>query len=166
MSPAAAEYGSKNTVNKTLTFKYTSPNGVTGTVNYPIIIKDYIKSITMHTTPTKTKYNVNDSLDVTNGEIKISRAVGNPEIKAITGNMVTGFNSSKENKALPLTVSYTENGITKTTTYNVSVEDQVTAIRIRQTPKTSYKYNEEIDVSTGKIEITKGTSYKVKCLLL
>ena len=157
MSPAAAEYGSKNTVNKTLTFKYTSPNGVTGTVNYPIIIKDYIKSITMHTTPTKTKYNVNDLLDVTNGEIKIIRASGKAEIKELTEEMVSGFDSSKENTKLPLTVSYTENEITKTTTYNVSVEDQVTAIRISQTPKTSYKYNEELDVSTGKIEITKGS---------
>ena len=157
MSPTAAEYGSNNTVNKTLTFKYTSPNGVTGTVNYPIIIKDYIKSITMHTTPTKTKYNVNDLLDVTNGEIKIIRASGKAEIKELTEEMVSGFDSSKENTKLPLTVSYTENEITKTTTYNVSVEDQVTAIRISQTPKTSYKYNEELDVSTGKIEITKGS---------
>ena len=157
MSPTSEEYGSGNTVSKTLTFKYTSQNGVTGTVDYPITIKDYIKSITMHTTPTKTKYNVNDALDVTNGEIKIVRAIGNPEIKTITSNMVSGFNSSKENTALPLTVSYTENGITKTTTYNVSVEDQVTAIRINKTPKTKYKYNENLDVTTGQLEITKGS---------
>ena len=157
MSPTSEEYGSGNTVSKTLTFKYTTQNGVTGTVDYPITIKDYIKSITMHTTPTKTKYNVNDALDVTNGEIKIVRAIGNPEIKTITSNMVSGFNSSKENTALPLTVSYTENGITKTTTYNVSVEDQVTAIRINKTPKTKYKYNENLDVTTGQLEITKGS---------
>ncbi len=157
MSPTSEEYGSGNTVSKTLTFKYTTQNGVTGIVDYPITIKDYIKSITMHTTPTKTKYNVNDALDVTNGEIKIVRAIGNPEIKTITSNMVSGFNSSKENTALPLTVSYTENGITKTTTYNVSVEDQVTAIRINKTPKTKYKYNENLDVTTGQLEITKGS---------
>ena len=157
MSPTAAEYGSGNTVNKTLTFKYTASNGVTGTVDYPITIKDYIKSITMHTTPTKTKYNVNDLLDVTNGEIKIIRASGKAEIKELTEEMVSGFDSSKENTKLPLTVSYTENGITKTTTYNVSVEDTVTAVSMKKTPKTNYKYNEELDVSTGKIEITKGS---------
>ena len=157
MSPTSEEYGSGNTVSKTLTFKYTTQNGVTGIVDYPITIKDYIKSITMHTTPTKTKYNVNDALDVTNGEIKIVRAIGNPEIKTITSNMVSGFNSSKENTALPLTVSYTENGITKTTTFTVSVEDQVTAIRINKTPKTKYKYNENLDVTTGQLEITKGS---------
>ena len=157
MSPTAAEYGSGNTVNKTLTFKYTASNGVTGTVDYPITIKDYIKSITMHTTPTKTKYNVNDLLDVTNGEIKIIRASGKAEIKELTEEMVSGFDSSKENTKLPLTVSYTENGITKTTTYNVSVEDTVTAVSMKNTPKTNYKYNEELDVSTGKIEITKGS---------
>ena len=157
MSPTSEEYGSGNTVSKTLTFKYTTQNGVTGTVDYPITIKDYIKSITMHTTPTKTTYNVNDALDVTNGEIKIIKASGIAEIKELTEEMVSGFDSSKENTALPLTVSYTENGITKTTTYNVSVEDQVTAIRINKTPKTKYKYNENLDVSTGQLEITKGS---------
>ena len=157
MSPTSEEYGSGNTVSKILTFKYTTQNGVTGTVDYPITIKDYIKSITMHTTPTKTKYNVNDALDVTNGEIKIIKASGIAEIKKLTEEMVSGFDSSKENTALPLTVSYTENGITKTTTYNVSVEDQVTAIRINKTPKTKYKYNENLDVTTGQLEITKGS---------
>ena len=157
MSPTSEEYGSGNTVSKTLTFKYTTQNGVTGTVDYPITIKDYIKSITMHTTPTKTKYNVNDALDVTNGEIKIIKASGIAEIKELTEEMVSGFDSSKENTALPLTVSYTENGITKTTTYNVSVEDQVTVIRINKTPKTKYKYNENLDVTTGQLEITKGS---------
>ena len=157
MSPTSEEYGSGNTVSKTLTFKYTTQNGVTGTVDYPITIKDYIKSITMHTTPTKTKYNVNDTLDVTNGEIKIIKASGIAEIKELTEEMVSGFDSSKENTALPLTVSYTENGITKTTTFTVSVEDQVTAIRINKTPKTKYKYNENLDLSTGQLEITKGS---------
>ena len=157
MSPTSEEYGSGNTVSKTLTFKYTTQNGVTGTVDYPITIKDYIKSITMHTTPTKTKYNVNDALDVTNGEIKIIKASGIAEIKELTEEMVSGFDSSKENTALPLTVSYTEKGITKTTTFTVSVEDQVTAIRINKTPKTKYKYNENLDVTTGQLEITKGS---------
>ena len=145
-----------NKYSKTLKISYKEDEA-TKTVNYPITIINDIKSITMHTTPTKTKYNVNDALDVTNGEIKIVRAIGNPEIKTITSNMVSGFNSSKENTALPLTVSYTENGITKTTTFTVSVEDQVTAIRINKTPKTKYKYNENLDVTTGQLEITKGS---------
>ena len=155
MSPDVTSFVD-NKYSKTLKISYTEDEA-TKTVNYPITIINDIKSIAMHTTPTKTKYNVNDTLDVTNGEIKIVRAVGNPEIKTITSNMVSGFDSSKENTNLPLTVSYTENGIRKTTTYNVSVEDQVTAIKIVQAPKTGYKYNEELDASTGKIEITKGS---------
>jgi len=155
MSPDVTSFVD-NKYSKTLKISYTEDEA-TKTVNYPITIINDIKSIAMHTTPTKTKYNVNDTLDVTNGEIKIVRAVGNPEIKTITSNMVSGFDSSKENTKLPLTVSYTENGITKTTTYNVSVEDTVTAVSMKNTPKTNYKYNEELDVSTGKIEITKGS---------
>ena len=157
MSPTATEYGNGNTINKTLTLKYTSGNGITGTVDYPITINDQIKTITIKTIPTKTKYNVNEELDVTNGKINITRLSGRTETKEITKEMVVGFDSSKENRELPLTVSYTENEITKTTTYNVSVEDQITSMRILQTPKTNYKYNEELDVSTGKLEITRGS---------
>ena len=145
-----------NKYSKTLKISYKEDEA-TKTVNYPITIINDIKSITMHTTPTKTKYNVNDALDVTNGEIKIIKASGIAEIKELTEEMVSGFDSSKENTALPLTVSYTENGITKTTTFTVSVEDQVTAIRINKIPKTKYKYNENLDVTTGQLEITKGS---------
>ena len=162
MSPTSEEYGSGNTVSKTLTFKYTTQNGVTGTVDYPITIKDYIKSITMHTTPTKTKYNVNDALDVTNGEIKIIKASGIAEIKELTEEMVSGFDSSKENTALPLTVSYTENGITKTTTFTVSVEDPITSMVMKTTPKTEYKYGEPLDLSTGVITVVRPSGTEEK----
>ena len=162
MSPTSEEYGSGNTVSKTLTFKYTTQNGVTGIVDYPITIKDYIKSITMHTTPTKTKYNVNDTLDVTNGEIKIIKASGIAEIKELTEEMVSGFDSSKENTALPLTVSYTENGITKTTTFTVSVEDPITSMVMKTTPKTEYKYGEPLDLSTGVITVVRPSGTEEK----
>ena len=160
MSPTIAEYGKGNTVNKTLTLKYTAEKGVTGTIDYQIKINDLIKTIEIKTTPTKTRYNVNEELDVTDGKINITRLSGRTEIKEITKEMVSGFDSSKENRELPLTVSYTENGITKTTTYKVSVEDQITSMKIIQTPKTNYKYNEGLDVSTGKIEITTGSGTK------
>ena len=117
----------------------------------------------MQTTP-KAQYNVNDALDLTTdgsnpGEILVTRQTGTPSVVSIKDSnvKVTGFDSSKENTKLPLTVSYTENGETKTTTYDASIKDTVTAIKISQTPKTNYKYNEELDVSTGKIEITKGS---------
>ena len=156
MSPNASEYGADYTLSKTLKIEYTK-DGVTGTVNYPITIVNDVKSITIHTIPTKVSYNVNETLDVTAGEIKVTRATGTPEIIPMTNSMVTNFDSTKENTALKLNVEYTENGVTKTADYTVTVKDSVKKITLKTTPKTDYKYNEELDVTGGEIEITKGS---------
>ena len=156
MSPSKDDYGENTTVTKILTITYEE-GGKKETASYSIIIVNDVKSITMHQTP-KTSYNVNDLLDVTDGEILVTRAVGEPEAKEITKDMVTGFDSTKENTKLTLTVSYIENGITKTTTYDVSVKDIVTGIGIKTNPnKTQYKYGEELDLTGATISVVKGS---------
>ena len=156
MSPSATEFGASTTLNKTLVIKYTK-DGKTGIVNYPITIINDVRTIGMHSTNHKTKYNVNDTLDVTNAEILVTRAVGTPEVIQVTKDMVSGFNSSVENESLLLTVSYTENGITKTTNYNVSVTDTVTGIALKGTTPSVSKYGEELDLTGVTIEVTKGS---------
>ena len=156
MSPSKDDYGENTTVTKILTITYEE-GGKKETASYPIIIVNDVKSITMHQTP-KTSYNVNDLLDVTDGEILVTRAVGEPETKEITKDMVTGFDSTKENTKLTLTVSYTENGVTKTTTYDVSVKDSVESISIKANPdKTEYNYGEDLDLTGATISVVKGS---------
>ena len=155
MNPTISEYGKDNKLSKTLTLKYTAKNGVTGTTSYPITIANTIQSVAIDTLPTKVKYNVKDTLDTTGGKLKITRATGKAETIDITKDMVSGFDSSKENTKLPLTISYTENGVTKTTTYTVSVEDPITSMTLKTTPKTEYKYGEALDISNGVITIVR-----------
>ena len=156
MSPSKDDYGENTTVTKILTITYEE-GGKKETASYPIIIVNDVKSITMHQTP-KTSYNVNDLLDITDGEILVTRAVGEPETKEITKDMVTGFDSTKENTKLTLTVSYIENGITKTTTYDVSVKDSVESISIKANPdKTEYNYGEDLDLTGATISVVKGS---------
>ena len=155
MNPTISEYGKDNKLSKTLTLKYTAKNGVTGTTSYPITIANTIQSVTIDTLPTKVKYNIKDTLDTTGGKLKITRATGKAETIDITKDMVSGFDSSKENTKLPLTISYTENGVTKTTTYTVSVEDPITSMTLKTTPKTEYKYGEPLDISNGVITIVR-----------
>ena len=156
MSPAESEYGINHKVTKNLTIKYEE-NGTQKTATYEIEIINKITSIKMHTTP-KTNYNVNDTLDVTNGEILVMRQTGEPEVKEITQDMVTGFDSSKENTKLPLKVTYTENGETKETSYEVSVKDSVTSISIKANPsKTEYRYGESLDLTGATISVVKGS---------
>ena len=156
MSPAESEYGINHKVTKNLTIKYEE-DGTQKTATYEIEIINKITSVKMHTTP-KTNYNVNDTLDVTNGEILVTRQTGEPEVKEITKDMVTGFDSSKENTKLPLKVTYTENGETKETSYEVSVKDSVTSISIKANPsKTEYRYGESLDLTGATISVVKGS---------
>ena len=154
MSPAS--YGKTQKVDKTLKIEY-SKDGQTGTVNYPITIINDIKSIAVHDPATRTTYNIGDTLDVTGLSISVTRATGTTGVITVTPDMVTGFDSSKENTNLSLTISYTENGITRTTTYEVSVVDSVKSITINGTPQSEVKYGEELDLSKIKLDVTKGS---------
>ncbi len=154
MSPAS--YDGTQKVDKTLKIEY-SKDGQTGTVNYPITIINDIKSIAVHDPATKTTYNIGDTLDVTGLSILVTRAMGTTGVVTVTPDMVTGFDSSKENTNLSLTISYTENGITKTATYEVSVVDSVKSITINGTPQSEAKYGEELDLSKIKLDVTKGS---------
>ena len=154
MSPAS--YDGTQKVDKTLKIEY-SKDGQTGTVNYPITIINDIKSIAVQDPATKTTYNIGDTLDVTGLSILVTRATGTPKVVTVTPDMVTGFDSSKENTNLSLTISYTENGITKTATYEVSVVDSVKSITINGTPQSEVKYGEELDLSKIKLDVTKGS---------
>ncbi len=165
-TPTEAEYKASSTphkISKTLKLNY-SKDGVTATeVSYPIEIINNVKSIAMYQVP-KQNYSVNDPIDVTGGEIMVTRAVGSEAI-AITKEMTSGFDSSKEylNNSLTITVTYTENNVTPapTTSYKATVTDTVASIKITKLPKQDYKYNEPLDATAGKLEITRSSGQKV-----
>ncbi len=150
-------FGADNTATKTVQVNYKGKKTI-----YTVAVVNKVTGIAMKDIP-KTSYNVGESLDITTdngitpGTIEVTREYGPKETVNLTPSMVTGFASNVENTALSLTVSYTENNVTKTTNYTVSVKDSVNSIAIKDTPKTNYKYNEPLDVSTGTIDVTKGS---------
>ena len=153
MSPTSYDDDTQK-VNKKLTIEY-SEGGVTKSIDYPITIINDVKSITIKTLP-QTEYKVNETLDITTGELLVTRAVGT-EIVTMSSPKVTvsGFDNTQESKDLKLTVDYTENGITKTTDYLVNVTDNVQSISLKTTPPTNYKYGEPLNVTGGQIEVVK-----------
>ena len=155
MSPTSYDDDTQK-VNKKLTIEY-SEGGVTKSIDYPITIINDVKSIAVQDPATKTTYNIGDTLDVTGLSISVTRATGTPKVVTVTPDMITGFDSSKENTNLSLTISYTENGITKTARYEVSVVDSVKSITINGTPQSEVKYGEELDLSKIKLDVTKGS---------
>ena len=152
MAPTASDYVN-NEVSKTLVIKYKE-DSVTGTVNYPIKIKNVVNKIEMSTNPTNTTYNIGDtSYKLAGGAIKVTRKAGNTEIVALTDNGVTLTNLSTlttSQGTKKVTVTYEE----KTTTFNITVQNGVRSINITTPTKTTYNHGEILDVTGGKIEVT------------
>ena len=160
MSPLASEF-TNNKLNKQVTLKYAE-DGKEGSIDYLVTIVNDVKEVSMNATP-KTSYNIGESLDLTNGKITIKRATGTDEVIDLTDPRVTvtGFDSSTENTSLTIMVTFTENGITKQTSYEVSVTDTILSMEIETLPKQNYLYNELLDVSAGTIKVTRNSGVEV-----
>ena len=151
MAPTASDYVN-NEVSKTLVIKYKE-NNVTGTVNYPIKIKNVVSQIAMSTEPTNTTYNIGDTTyNLAGGAIKVTRKAGNTETVALTdqGITLTNLSTLTTNKGTkPVTVTYEG----KTTTFNITVKNGVKNINITAPTKTEYEHGDTLDFTGGKIEV-------------
>ena len=152
MAPTASDYVN-NEVSKTLVIKYKE-NNVTGTVNYPIKIKNVVSQIAMSTEPTNTTYNIGDTTyNLAGGAIKVTRKAGNTETVALTdqGITLTNLSTLTTNKGTkPVTVTYEG----KTTTFNITIKNGVKNINITTPTKTEYEHGDTLDFTGGKIEVT------------
>ena len=103
-----------------------------------------LESLTL-TEPAKKTYMVGDSLDLTGMSVTANYTLG--DSKQVTNYTVDGFDSSKTGKQT-LTVSYTENGVTKTAAFTVTVEAAVLkSISVTPPAKTSYVVGEPFEHS-------------------
>lgn len=161
MSPASTEYDSAtHKLSKTLKISY-SDSGKTGNVDYPIEIIDELDGITVTSTTHKTAYNINDPLDLTNLTISATRLSGDitPSITVVPEMIETTWDSNTAG-SFPITIAFTENGVTKKTTYTVTIADQIKSIDSVNMPKKEYKYNEELDYTGATLTITMGSGQK------
>ena len=70
--------------------------------------------------------------------------------------MLTNFSTATEGTRIA-TITYTENGITKTTTFVYTVKDTVTSISVKNGPTNATKYGEDIDLTGVTIDVVKGS---------
>ena len=149
MTPSS--FGIDNKVQETLKITY---EGITE--DYAIEIINDIKSIVMKETP-KTEYNYGDSIDTSIGSIEVTRADGSKEEILLSDSRIaiSGFDTSMEAQNVPVTVKFTENGVTKQTNYSINVKDDVTSIQLVGTPKTTYKYGESLDLTGLTLTVTR-----------
>ncbi len=144
-----------------LTGKYVGlyfPSGLKGTEIYDVVFDDAVilDGIAVTNTP-KTNYNVGEELDLTGMTVKATYLTRPAKILDLSELNVTGYDKDTIGEQT-ITVSYTENGVTKTATFTVSV---VTAgvtlegIALVAIPtRTLYNVTDTLDMTGAKITAT------------
>ena len=150
---APSTYGDTNKESKTLLIKYQE-DGIKQQENYTIDIINDVKQIAIQGTA-QSQYNINDQLQP-GLSILVTRASGVPEAITVTNSMLTNFSTATEGTRTA-TITYTENGITKTTTFVYTVKDTVTSISVKNGPTNATKYGEDIDLTGVTIDVVKGS---------
>ena len=150
---APSTYGDTNKESKTLLIKYQE-DGIQQQENYTIDIINDVKQIAIQGTA-QSQYNINDQLQP-GLSILVTRASGVPEAITVTNSMLTNFSTATEGTRIA-TITYTENGITKTTTFVYTVKDTVTSISVKNGPTNATKYGEDIDLTGVTIDVVKGS---------
>ena len=138
----------KNTLGtQTVTVTYA---GKTDT--FDVTVNDYVVDFVL-TAPSKTSYEYGEELDLSDAVItKVTASGDNTQTIPVENSMVSGYMPHKLG-AQTITVTYAG----KTKTFGVEVKDSIKSIEITTTPKTSYKYGENLDITGGKIKVTRSS---------
>ena len=137
-----------------VTISYTDDDGITKTVEQPITVKqNSLSSIKITTAPSKTAYIEGQNFDPTG--MKVTATYDNGTTKEVTGYTVTDGNNLTIGKT-SVTISYTENGVTKTVTQAITVKQKtLSSIRITTAPsKTTYMQGQNFDTTGMKVTAT------------
>ena len=142
---------------KSVTISYTE-NGVTKTTTQPIVVNQgeaevVLLEIYIEQSPNKIAYQEGESFDTTG--MKVMARYSDGSTKEITNyEVIDGDNLTEGTTSV--TISYTENGVTKTTTQQITVNQEVgvvlSEIYIEQEPtKTEYQEGENFDSAGMKV---------------
>ena len=115
-------FSSEEAGEKTVTVSYTE-DGVTKTAAFVVTVKE-LPSVVLEgieiTAPAKTEYKVGDPLDTSGISVTAKYSDGSSRLLEEDQYIISGFSSEKAGEKM-VTVSYTEGGVTKTTTTPVTV---------------------------------------------
>lgn len=144
---ACTGFSSSSAGTKTVTVSYTE-GGVTKTTSFNVtVVNITLTNIAVKTNPTKTQYFIGESFNQSG--LTLMATYSNGSTKTITsGFTCTGFSSSSTGTKT-VTVSYTEGGVTKKTSFNVTIINiTLTGIAVKTNPtKTKYYLGESFDQS-------------------
>ena len=134
----------------TATITVTTDDGAKkATCNVKVLEKD-VKKIEVKKAPTKTTYIKGEKIDVSGGIITVIYEDDTTKDAEITEDMVTGYDKNMLGEQT-LTVTLKGN----TTTFKITVKNDITGIKIKSLPtKTTYIKGEDLDLTGGEITVT------------
>ena len=149
-------YDSNTVGEQTLTVTYQGQ-----TTSFTVTVRNEVTGIEIKTAPSKTTYVKGENLDLTDGTITVTYEDGTSAEVPMTSSevQVTGYDSNTVGEQT-LTVTYQG----QTTSFTVTVRNEVTGIEIKTAPsKTTYVKGENLDLTDGTITVTyeDGTSAEV-----
>ena len=146
--------GNNLTIGKTsVTISYIE-DGVTKTTTVPVTVnKKSLSKIEVTTQPSKTTYIEGQNFDKTG--MKVTATYNNGTTKEVTNYTITDGNNLTVGKT-SITISYTEDGVTKTTTVQITVNKKsLSKIEVTTQPsKTTYIEGQNFDKTGMKVTAT------------
>ena len=123
------------------------------TVQQTIIVNDKIASINVVTQPNKTVFKYGETLDITGATVKVTLESGDTtNINLPDGSAtVSAFDNTQTGSKQNLTV--TINNKTAPETIDVEAYNYVKETTLTEPTKVDYKYNEDLDVTGGRIKV-------------
>lgn len=138
---------------ETITVTYGNlENGEPAKVTFTVTINDYVKDIIL-TPPNKKEYQYGErQLDLIGGSVQAVMASGKTTSPVGLDNGEVQLSQFDPEAIGSQEIKVTYKGITKS--FFVTIIDEITSIKIKETPKQDYKYGEKLDVKGGTIEVT------------
>ena len=134
---------------QTLTYSYTDQAGNKSNTVTRVVTVVGKRDTYVLTPPSRLNYFVNDALDLTGAEIKVTDTRGNVTYVEPTPEMFAGFSTSKPGT---FTLRFTYG--TGVALYRYTVTDVIERIAEVVPPtKTTYQYGEELDLTGGKLKL-------------
>lgn len=130
---------------QTITVSYTD-NGVTKTAAYDVVVAEPLLT-SIEAESVKTEFDYGETFSFGDGSIKAHYEDGS--VYFVNGS-VSGYDPFKLGKQT-VTISYTENGITKTTTYNVNINNIPVGIAVSGDYKTEFNYGNQYSNTNLKV---------------
>lgn len=156
-SPASGTVVYENTTK--ITANWTWENTITYTTNQSITVKRVLTGISITTAPTKTDYVKGESLDLTGMVVAASYNSGATEevTSLCTSNPASGaLLTTTGSKAV--TISYTENNITKTASFTIKISAPIYGVEWDGTFSTKFSRTDAAELFTDPVPYVNGAS--------